>query len=453
MNNRSRNNRSGYQQNDSKPKYDLMVVQDARLPMPKQELLAPFGIGQIEWQALTDAVFPSAKSVAGVMLALSICKARKLDVFKKVVHIVPMYSSKHGCEIETIWPGIAEARITATRTGQYAGRDGVKWGRIIRRAFRAEKSGQGQGGQPWSSTVSCPEMEFPETAQITVYKIIGGVRCPFVGPEVSFVEMFSGQKGMRVPNDRWQQAPRQMLEKCAEAAALRAAFPEELGGEWFAEEMEGKTMHGDIEGRGAIIDHEPQQQQADEQGDQQGDVEDGEFENADDNAQGGEPEFWDADQVAGFREYIENGLAACKSVKRVDRAFESEKDNLEKLTADDRLMIERLFEARRQELSPSNDKGAAQADSKSDPADTDAAMANAAADGEQQQDQQRAAGNPSEPPFLRNLRRDLDEAETLDEVTAVYSAIKRSLESELPAVIAQADKLIADRRDAIRADA
>lgn len=443
MNNRSRgNNRSGYQQNDSKPKYDLMVVHDARLPMPKQELLAPFGIGQIEWQALTDAVFPSAKSVAGVMLALSICKARKLDVFKKVVHIVPMYSSKHGCEIETIWPGIAEARITATRTGQYAGRDGVKWGRVIRRAFRAEKSGQGQNG-PYSTTVSCPEMEFPETAQVTVYKIIGGVRCPFVGPEVSFVEMFSGQKGMRVPNDRWQQAPRQMLEKCAEAAALRAAFPEELGGEWFAEEMEGKTMHGDIEGRGAIIDHEPQQQQAE----QQGEVQDGEFENVDDDDQGGEPEFWNADQVAGFKEYIEKGVAACKSIKRLDRAHAAEEQNLEKLTAEDRLMIERLFEKRRQELSPSNDKGASETDSNPDRADTDAG-------GEQQQAEQqekpREASNPAEPPFLRNLRRDLDEAETQDEVSAVYGAVKRQLEGETPAIVAQADKLISDRREAIR---
>jgi hypothetical protein len=43
-------------------------------------------------------------------------------------------------------------------------------------------------------------------------------------------------------NDRWGKAPRQMLTKCTEAAGLREAFPDELGGEHTAEEIEG---HGE----------------------------------------------------------------------------------------------------------------------------------------------------------------------------------------------------------------
>jgi hypothetical protein len=41
-------------------------------------------------------------------------------------------------------------------------------------------------------------------------------------------------------NARWSKAPVQMLTKCAEAAALREAFPDELGGQQTAEEMDGQ---------------------------------------------------------------------------------------------------------------------------------------------------------------------------------------------------------------------
>jgi hypothetical protein len=48
------------------------------------------------------------------------------------------------------------------------------------------------------------------------------------------------------PNEMWKKRPRGQLEKCAEAAALRAAFPEELGNDYAAEEMAGQ-----------IVDHVP----------------------------------------------------------------------------------------------------------------------------------------------------------------------------------------------------
>ena len=50
----------------------------------------------------------------------------------------------------------------------------------------------------------------------------------------------------------WQQRPYGQLGKCAEAAALRKAFPEEIGNDYTAEEMEGKVI-SEI----AVIDAEP----------------------------------------------------------------------------------------------------------------------------------------------------------------------------------------------------
>ena len=54
----------------------------------------------------------------------------------------------------------------------------------------------------------------------------------------------------------WGKRPRGQLDKCVEAAALRKAFPEELGNVYAAEEMEGRTIDG------VVVDHEPTRQSA-----------------------------------------------------------------------------------------------------------------------------------------------------------------------------------------------
>jgi hypothetical protein len=46
------------------------------------------------------------------------------------------------------------------------------------------------------------------------------------------------------PNSMWQKRPRGQLDKCAEAAALRAAFPEELGDDPTSDEGPMIFQHG-----------------------------------------------------------------------------------------------------------------------------------------------------------------------------------------------------------------
>jgi hypothetical protein len=53
-----------------------------------------FGVDQTAWRALVEAIYPSAQTVEGVLLALSYCKARGLDPFKRPVHVVPIWNSK-----------------------------------------------------------------------------------------------------------------------------------------------------------------------------------------------------------------------------------------------------------------------------------------------------------------------------------------------------------------------
>lgn len=189
-----------------------------------------FGVDQASWRVLVESTFPNAKTADSVILALAYCKARKLDPFKRVVHIVPIYDKERHTWTETVWPGIAEHRTTAFRTGSYAGKDPTSFGPDMDREFADEHS------------VVC--VTFPLWAQVTVYRTHNGQRVAFPGPRVYWMETFASVKS-GAPNSMWRKRPYGQLEKCAEAAALRAAFPEELGDEWTAEEAEGGwSFHG-----------------------------------------------------------------------------------------------------------------------------------------------------------------------------------------------------------------
>ncbi len=191
-----------------------------------------FGIDNVRWKVLTDAIFPNATTVESILMALTYCKARNLDIFKRPVHIVPMWSTAERKMIDTIWPSIAELRTTAARTGQYAGKDET--------VFGPDKTAK----------VGAVEVTFPEWAQTTVYRMVQGVRCPFVGPKCYWLEYYAqAARDKKEPNDRWKRALHGQIEKCAEAGALRMAFPEEIGNEYAAEEMEGQVILGDVSDR------------------------------------------------------------------------------------------------------------------------------------------------------------------------------------------------------------
>lgn len=200
-----------------------------------------FGIDKMQWRSLVEAQYPNAKTIDAIILVLSYCKSRNLDPMKKPVHIVPMYSSALGKMVDTVWPGIAEIRTTATRTGQYAGCDEAEFGEDVTETFKGELEHWDNGRKVTKHAEV--EVTYPEWCRFTVYKIVAGQRVKFVGPKVKWVETYAtAGRNTPIPNSMWQDRPEGQLEKCAEAAALRRAFPEELGATYSAEEMEGKTI-------------------------------------------------------------------------------------------------------------------------------------------------------------------------------------------------------------------
>ncbi len=125
-----------------------------------------------------------------------------LDPFKRQVYAIKRRDqhSKSGFKL-SIQTGIDGYRAVAQRTGLYAGSDDAIFDGLSK------------------------DKQYPGKATVTVYKIVGGIRCPFTA---------SARWDEYVPpeNQRamWKKMPHNMLAKCAESLALRKAFPEELAG-------------------------------------------------------------------------------------------------------------------------------------------------------------------------------------------------------------------------------
>ena len=75
-------------------------------------------------------------------------------------------------------------------------------------------------------------MEQPITATATVYKIVGGVRVSFSATAIWDAYCPQGNESFM-----WKKMPYLMLGKCAEALALRKAFPNDLSGVYTDDEM------------------------------------------------------------------------------------------------------------------------------------------------------------------------------------------------------------------------
>ena len=184
-----------------------------KLPVAAQER----GIEQSVWSALTASLYPGAREES-VILVHDYCIARKLDPLKKPCHIVAMnvkdQQTGQSAWRDVIMPGIYEHRITAMRTGEYVGMDEM--------AFGAEITHKG--------------VNAPSSATCTIYRMIAGVKAAFSHTEY-FVEACATKKDGCI-NAMWTKRPIGQLSKCAEAGALRKAFPEELGGQMTVEEIQ-----------------------------------------------------------------------------------------------------------------------------------------------------------------------------------------------------------------------
>lgn len=181
---------------------------------------------------LRDSLYPGS-SDESLRMVIDYCKARKLDPLKKPVHLVPMSvksgrKDSSGKDIyefrETVMPGIGLYRIEAERSGTYAGMSEPEFGEDI------------------NETLGSVKITYPKFCKITVKKLLNGVIVEFTAKEYWKENYATKSRNDASPNAMWEKRPYGQLAKCAEAQALRKAFPDVLGQEYTKEEMEGKSF-------------------------------------------------------------------------------------------------------------------------------------------------------------------------------------------------------------------
>lgn len=193
------------------------------------------GIDESTWTAITTTLFPGC-SPESALLAIDYCKAREIDILMKPVHLVPMWipakNGNPGGMRDVVMPGIGLYRIQADRSGNYAGNDEPVFGEMITSSFINEDGSQAS-------------FKHPEWCSYTVYKMINGNRVAFTAKEYWLENYASKSKKDMFPNAMWSKRPMAQLAKCAEAQALRKAWPE-IGSQPTFEEMEGKHFEKEI---------------------------------------------------------------------------------------------------------------------------------------------------------------------------------------------------------------
>lgn len=172
-------------------------------PVPKEKL-----------QMLTDAIMKGADRQEAEFFA-EVCNRVRLDPFRKQIHAVQRWDSKAKRMIWSFQTGVDGFRAIAHRTGLCAGIDDATF-------------------NPRDEST-----EFPHSATVTVYRIVGGQRVPFTAT-ARWKEYVQTTKEGNITS-MWLKLPYSQLAKCAECLALRKAFPEEIGDLRSDEEMAQAT--------------------------------------------------------------------------------------------------------------------------------------------------------------------------------------------------------------------
>ncbi|WP_293134574.1 phage recombination protein Bet [Microcoleus sp. bin38.metabat.b11b12b14.051] len=149
-----------------------------------------------------------------------VCQKTGLDPFSRQI-----YGIRRKGKL-TFQTSIDGYRLIADRTNKYAGNDEATFDEGLD-LYQHLTSGR----------------HFPTTATVTVWKLCGGQRCPFSASAAwaQYAQVFNGKLG-----ENWEKMPHLMLAKCAEALALRKAFPAELSGMYTREEMPDEGAENNV---------------------------------------------------------------------------------------------------------------------------------------------------------------------------------------------------------------
>lgn len=154
-------------------------------------------------------------------LFVQTCNRLALDPFARQIYLVKRWDSKLRCEVAQSQVSIDGFRLVAERTREYRGQTAPQW-----------CGTDGVWKDVWLSD------QPPAAARVGVHRQGFAEPMVRVAKYTSYVQTTRDkQSNAERPNRMWATMPEVMLSKCAEALALRAAFPHELGGVYSTDEM------------------------------------------------------------------------------------------------------------------------------------------------------------------------------------------------------------------------
>lgn len=178
---------------------------------------------------LRNSLYAGAQTDS-IKMVLGYCQAAGLDPMQKPVHIVPIWDSKAGAMRDVVMPGIGLYRTQMSRTGECAG--------VSEPEFGDDKT----------ETIGNVEITYPLWCKVVVKRVLPSGQIADYAATERWKENYAmkgGKEKSVAPNAMWTKRPYAQLAKCAEAQALRKAFPE-LGAAPTADEMEGKEFDAQI---------------------------------------------------------------------------------------------------------------------------------------------------------------------------------------------------------------
>jgi phage recombination protein Bet len=139
------------------------------------------------------------------------CRALGLDPLLKQAYWIRRGNPPKGA----LQVGIDGFRAIAERSGTYAGAEAIEY----------------RGATEWK--YKGQDVMVPELARATIWKVVAGHKSAFVGEAYWSEFVPTAEKDAFM----WASKPRLMLGKCAEAQALRRAFPAQLGSLDYSDEI------------------------------------------------------------------------------------------------------------------------------------------------------------------------------------------------------------------------